>query len=70
MDIYSSVQWVWMDLDGQLGEVSTYGDAKLISARVCLIFRSGSIEMGDGEYAPVFDMLELQYGLQGFDCDD
>ena len=37
---YSTVQRVWMDLDGQLGEGSTYGDTELYSARVYLASRS------------------------------
>ena len=37
---YSTVQRVWMDLDRQLGEGSTYGDTELYSARVYLASRS------------------------------
>ena len=64
LDIYITVQRVWMGLDGQLGKGSTYGDTKLPTARVCLAFRSGSTMMGDGEYAPVFNMSELWDGLK------
>ena len=70
MDIYSTVQRVWMGLDGQLGEGSTYGDTELYSTRVCPAFRSGSTEMGDGEYASVPDMSKLRNGLKGFDYHD
>ena len=59
LDIYITVQWVWMGLDGQLGEGSTYGDTKLPTARVCIAFGSGNISMADGEYAPTFNMPKL-----------
>ncbi|KAF2560257.1 hypothetical protein F2Q70_00017375 [Brassica cretica] len=70
LDIYITVQWVWMGLDGQLGEGSTYGDTKLPTARVCIAFGSGNISMADGEYAPTFNMTEFWDGLQGFDRHD
>ena len=52
------------------GEDSTYGDTELYSKRVCLTFRDGSTELGDGEYAPAFDLSKFWNGLQGFDCND
>ena len=70
LDIYIIVQWVWMGLDGQLGEDSTSGDTKLPMARVCLAFRNGSTTMGDENYAPAFNMSELWNGLQRFDRHD
>ncbi|KAF2605169.1 hypothetical protein F2Q70_00027893 [Brassica cretica] len=70
LDIYITIQWVWMGLDGQLGKCSTYGDIKLPTARVCLAFRSGNTTLADGEYAPAFNMSELWDGLQRSDRDD
>ncbi|KAF2578843.1 hypothetical protein F2Q68_00003290 [Brassica cretica] len=43
---------------------------KSYSKRVCLTFRDGSTKMGDGEYAPAFDLSKLWNRLQGFDCND
>ena len=70
LDIYITIQWVWMGLDGQLGEGSTYEDTKLPTARVCLPFRSGSTTMDDGEYAPAFNISELWDGLRRSDRHD
>ncbi|KAF3487997.1 hypothetical protein F2Q69_00052206 [Brassica cretica] len=59
MDIHNTVQRVWMGLDGQLGEGTTYEDTKLHTARVCLAFRTGSTAMSDAEHASTFDMSEF-----------
>ncbi|CDY49779.1 BnaC02g47370D [Brassica napus] len=63
MDMHITVQRVWIGLDGQLGEGTTYGDTKLYTARVCLAFRTGSTAMGDEEHASAFDMSEFWNGL-------
>ena len=47
-----------MDLDGQLGEGSTYEDTKLYSTRVSSALRSRSTKKGDGEHDVVL-MSEL-----------
>nr|VDD19238.1 unnamed protein product [Brassica oleracea] len=70
LDIYITIQWVWMSLDGQLEKGSTYENTKLPTARVRFTFRSESTTMGDGEYAPVFNMSELWDGLQRSDRHD
>ena len=55
---------------GWVGKFSTYGDTKLYSSRVCLTFGDGSTKMGDGEYAPAFELSKFWNRLQGFDCND
>ena len=59
-----------MGLARLLRERSTNGDTESHSKRVCITIRDGSTEMGDGEYAPAFDLSKLWNGLQGFDCYD
>ncbi|KAF3598759.1 hypothetical protein F2Q69_00033257 [Brassica cretica] len=59
-----------MDLDGQLGGGSTYGNTKLHSTGISSAFRTISTMMGDGEHAAILDIPELWNGLQGCDCHD
>ena len=48
-------QMIW----GHLRGTRNHMDTKSYSKRVCLTFRDGSTEMGDGEYAPAFDLSKL-----------
>nr|VDD54373.1 unnamed protein product [Brassica oleracea] len=50
---------MWMGLDGQWREHSTYGDKKLHSTRISLALGSRSAAVDNGEYASTFNMSEL-----------
>ncbi|KAF2592993.1 hypothetical protein F2Q70_00044040 [Brassica cretica] len=63
LDIYCSIQWMRMGMDGQWWEHSTYENKEFHSTRISLAFRSGSTAMGDGEYVSTLNMSELQDGL-------
>ena len=70
MDLHSTVQWLWLSLEGYFWKDSTHGNEKLKETRDCFTFRSGSTAMGNGEYTSTFVMSELQDGLQGSDLND
>ena len=50
---------MWMDLVGQWWEHSTYGEKKFHSTRISFAFGSRSNAVGNGEYAPTFNMPKL-----------
>ena len=54
-------------VDVQLRNTSIYGDTKLPTARVYLVFRNRNTTMGDREYVSAFDMSDLWNRLQRFD---
>ncbi|KAF3566550.1 hypothetical protein DY000_02015531 [Brassica cretica] len=50
---------MWMGLDGQWGQHTSYGDQKYHSTRISSAFGTRSTAMGNGEYASTLDMSEL-----------
>ena len=59
MDLYISVLWMRMSLNGQLVEDSTFGDSELKKTGGCFACKSGKTAMGYGENASKFDMPKL-----------
>ncbi|KAF3507769.1 hypothetical protein F2Q69_00004697 [Brassica cretica] len=61
---------MWMDLVGKWWEHSTYGEKKFHSTRISFAFGSRSNAVGNGEYAPTFNMPKLldDHGLSILDA--
>ena len=70
MDLYSSVQWNGMGVEGYNGEDSTHGVQEPAEEGNSVTLGTGSATMGNGEYDTTLDLSEVWDGLQGSDCDD
>ena len=67
MDLHSTVQWLWLSLEGYFWKDSTHGNEKLKETRDCFTFRSRRTVIGNEEHDTTFVMSAPWNKLQGSD---
>ena len=68
LDLYINIQWMWMNVERQHWENSAYGFKKSKTKKICIVFRGGSVTLGNGHVVS-FDMSTLWDRLQILDSD-
>ena len=69
MDLYSSIQWNEIGLEGYNGEDTTHGIKELAEEGDSVTLETGSATVGNGEHDTALVLSEVWDGLQGPDCD-
>ena len=67
LDVYITIQWLWLGLEGYFWKNSINGDTQIDMPRVSFAYKNRSITMGDEMYASTCDKPNLWDGYQELD---